>query len=164
MAKEIAAVAKQLGAEPVGVFVDQTLDQIHSICQETGIQTIQLHGDITKQALHGLVDDYTVIYSISVEQNGFIDKPLTLPNSVICLFDNPIGGSGVPFEWKSFSPPQLSTWILAGGLNPSNVAEAITLLRPSAVDVATGVEYPNTTRKNPKLLKAFIQAAKKENL
>ena len=47
-----------------------------------------------------------------------------------------------------------------GDLMPDNVGEAIALLKPKGVDVATGVEFPNSTRKDPVLVKAFIQAAK----
>ena len=70
------------------------------------------------------------------------------------------GGTGEPFDWKVFSPLKHTFWMLAGGLNPNNVGEAITLLKPGGVDVATGVEFPYTKRKDPLLVKAFIEAAK----
>ena len=53
--------------------------------------------------------------------------------------------------------------MLAGGLTPDNVGEAIRLLKPNGVDVATGVEFPHTLRKDPILVQAFIRAIK-ENL
>lgn len=165
VAKCIADVSKKAGAEPVGVFVDQTADQIASICEQTGINTVQLHGATSQQALHAILGHYSIIYAISVEKNGITSQTQTLPISVIPLYDNSNGGTGVPFDWMAFSPPKNTCWMLAGGLNAENVADAIALLKPNGVDVATGVEFPNTTRKDPILVKAFIQAAKnvKEN-
>jgi phosphoribosylanthranilate isomerase len=160
VAKCIADVSKKADAEPVGVFVDQTADQIASICEQTGINTVQLHGAISQQALHDILSYYSIIYAISVEKNGITSQTQTLPISVIPLYDNANGGTGVPFDWMAFSSPKKTCWMLAGGLNADNVAEAIALLKPNGVDVATGVEFPNSIRKDPMLVKAFIQAAK----
>lgn len=161
VAKSIVNIVKQFGVEPVGVFSDHNDEQIHAICQQTGIQTIQLHGTKAKQALYALIDDYHVIYSIPVEKDGSVSELQRLPK-VTYLYDNSVPGSGKPFDWMNFTPPQSLPWILAGGLNPNNVEEAINLLNPAVVDVATGVEYPGSIRKNPMLLKDFLQAAKKE--
>ena len=160
VAKSIADVSKNMGAEPVGVFVDQTAHQIASICEQTGINTVQLHGAISQQALPVLLSNYSIIYAISVEKNGVVSQTQTLPISVIPLYDNSNGGTGVPIDWMTFSPSKNNFWMLAGGLNSDNVVEAIALLKPDGVDVATGVEFPNTTRKDPLLVEAFIQAAK----
>lgn len=164
MAKRIVAISKNNGAEPVGVFVEQTADQIISICEATGINTVQLHGTISQNALDTLLKDYSIIYAISVGKNGVTHQ--SLPSSVIRLYDNSTGGAGIPFNWKAFSSPKNNFWMLAGGLNPENIAEAIATLKPGGVDVATGVEFPNMTRKDPLLVKAFIQTAKnlKENI
>lgn len=160
VAKGIAEATREAGAEPVGVFADQAADQIISICEKTGIDTIQLHGAASQQALHALLGCYSIIHAIFVEKNGIPLQAQTLPSSVIPLYDNSNGGKGAPFDWKAFSPPKNTYWILAGGLNAVNVAEAIALLKPNGVDVATGVEFFNETRKDPILVKAFIEAAK----
>lgn len=164
LAKNISDTAKRAGAEPVGVFVEQTTDQILSICEQTGIRTVQLHGNVSKQSLDALLGNYSVIYSISVEKNGWISQPQTLPISVIPLYDHSSGGSGESFDWTAFSPPKNRHWMIAGGLNPDNVAKVISLLKPDGVDVATGVEFRGVTRKNPILVETFIQNAKKENV
>lgn len=161
IAKSIADRAKSFHAEPVGVFVEQTADQIVSICEQTGINTVQLHGAISQQALNALLRDYSIIYAISVGKNGIASQTQSLPSPVIPLYDHAKGGTGTPFDWKTFSPPKNTFWMLGGGLNPENVAEAIAELKPSGVDVATGVELPNIVRKDPLLVKAFIQVAKK---
>ena len=150
-AKEIVDAAKKGGAEPVGVFVDETAEEIFKICLETGIKTLQLHGALSKQAFSLLNPYYQIIYTVPTTQ------PITPSSKNIFLFDHSTGGSGKMFNWKNFSPPKNTKWILAGGLNPSNVSAAIKLLHPYGVDVATGVEYAFSTRKNPILVKAFIQ-------
>ena len=159
VAKCIADVSGKAGAEPVGVFVNQASEQIISICTQTGINTVQLHGATSQQALHDILRHYSIIYAVAVEKNGITSQTQTLPISVIPLYDNS-SGTGVPFDWMAFSQPKNTCWMLAGGLNADNVAEAIALLKPNGVDVATGVEFPNSTRKDPILVKAFIQAAK----
>lgn len=159
LAKNIVNAAKLTGAEPIGVFINETKDQIISICEQIELSMVQLHGAISQGALDGLIGHYSIIYAISVKEHGAISQQQTLPASVVPLYDNLSGGTGASFDWTSFSPPN-TPWILAGGLNPSNVSKAIISLKPTGVDVATGVEYPNSTRKDPLLVKAFIQAAK----
>ncbi|MBA3721959.1 MAG: phosphoribosylanthranilate isomerase [Parachlamydiaceae bacterium] len=160
LAIDIVHATKYEGAEPIGVFVDETADQIISFCENTGINRIQLHGSISKQSLPLLFKKYSIIYAIGVEGNGIATETYFLPEQVIPLYDNSKGGTGISFDWKSFHPPKNMPWILAGGLNPENVTEAINLLKPYGVDVSSGVEYPNMTRKDPILIKAFMQAIK----
>ena len=83
-----------------------------------------------------------------------------LPASVIPIYDNSSGGTGIPFDRNIFNPPKGKCWFLAGGLNPENVFREIALLKPYGVDVSTGVEFPGSIRKNPILVRAFISAAK----
>lgn len=158
LAKKIIAAASQAGAVPIGVFVEQTAEEIVEICQEVGLTTAQLHGDVSRQTLAELQTHLSLIYAIPVERNGIIKQMPELPVSVIPLFDCLQGGSGLSFDWNNFTPPSNSQWMLAGGLTPTNVGNAIRLLKPSGVDVAGGVEYQNSTRKDPELVKAFIQA------
>lgn len=130
----IAKAAREGGAEPVGVFVDAGSDVIKAVCKRAKISTVQLYGE--SEYPEGLGQLYVV--------DG----------------ENP--GSGKTFNWKKFSPPQDIRWMLAGGLNPDNVAAAIRLLKPYGVDVASGVEKPGSTRKDPQLVAAFIQNAKEK--
>lgn len=158
-AKCIAERSRMNNAEPVAVFVDQTADQMISICTQTGINTVQLHGPVSQQSLQTLLELYTVIYAVPVDKSGAILQTHSLPASVIPLYDYSSGGSGVQFDWMAFAPPKNKCWMLAGGLNCDNVTKAIALLRPHGVDVSTGVEEPNSTRKDPVLVKNFIRTA-----
>lgn len=159
-AKKISESARECGAEPVGVFLEHTQEQIFCICEDVGIDVVQLHGSEAKRALKELLRrEYKIIYAVTVGENGGLQHKYPLPASVISLYDTAGGGTGIPFCWEAFSPPSDTFWMLAGGLNPGNIKKAITLLRPGGVDVATGVEIPKTTRKDPELVKLFIQEA-----
>lgn len=72
-------------------------------------------------------------------------------------------GSGSTFAWDRFKVPSLCTnkgWLLAGGLCPENVANAISTLRPNAVDVAGGIAGADGIRKDPLRIHAFMEAVR----
>jgi phosphoribosylanthranilate isomerase len=70
------------------------------------------------------------------------------------------GGNGVPFNWKLLAGASLPRpFMVSGGLNAGNVAEAITTMGPDAVDVSSGVET-EPGRKDPNLIQAFVAAAR----
>lgn len=152
--KEIVQAIGKGQSKAVGIFVDETAEQIAAICQATGIRIVQLHGQGARSAFSSLQRTYTIFYAMEY------DKAIELPHDVFPLYDNMGGGKGVVFDWKKFTPPKNHHWFLAGGLNPENVGEAIRLLHPYGVDAASGVEFPQTVRKDPNLIKAFIDAAK----
>ena len=78
----------------------------------------------------------------------------------IVLIDSPKPGSGQVFDWTwAGEAPRSVRLMLAGGLHPDNVADAIVQVRPWGVDVVTGVEQ-SPGRKDPRKVRAFIQAAK----
>ena len=79
------------------------------------------------------------------------------------VVDSMKGGSGQAFDWKALRmPADLSRngWLLAGGLRPSNVAQACELARPTGVDVSSGVADASGLSKDPEAVTAFIRAAK----
>lgn len=154
-AKKIAEAAREFGAEPVAVFNDQTAEQIIDICIQTGIKTVQLHEAGAKAAFDLLKEIYSIIYRLA-------DFSQTAPPGTLPLYD-PSSGTGKRFDWASSTPPKNRSWMLAGGLTPENVSEAISLLHPTVVDAASGVEFPQKLRKDPALVEAFIKAAKKRS-
>ena len=160
---EIASAARQAGAEPVALFVDETLDEILSLCAELDIRTIQLHNPGYLNILDRL-EAFTVFFAVSVYPDGSLSPLPPARENLLLLFDCPGGGTGISFDWSRFCAPSFSCWMLAGGLRPENVRIAIDLLKPGGVDAASGVEYPNSTRKEPSLVEAFIQACKMEHI
>jgi phosphoribosylanthranilate isomerase len=161
VAQAIAQQAKINGAEPIAVFTEESADEILDICQKACINSVQLHGETSRQAADKLLKIFKVFYAIPVEHNGSYSFSFTIPEGVTPLFDTLKGGTGNPYDWVAFKKVQpKQPWILAGGLNQHNINSAIQLLQPYCVDVSSGVEYPHELRKNPELVKAFIQAAK----
>lgn len=87
------------------------------------------------------------------------DLPLFSPYGC-CLCQ---GGSGQAYDWSRLQPPLNCSnkgWLLAGGLHPGNVAQAVALTKPMAVDVSSGVCGPDGLKKDPEKVVAFIAAAK----
>lgn len=154
-ALDIAKVSKSFGAEPVAVFVEQTAEEIESICEKTQITTVQLHGEKSGEIFNKLYKKYKIFYG-----TNFLD-PQSPYDCEYILYDNKNPGSG-QFDKDRFKAKlsQAKKCLIAGGLTPENVSEVIQHFEPYAVDVATGVEYLGSTEKDPKRVEAFINKAK----
>ena len=154
-------------AERIAILVNPSWDEAKRIAVTPGIGALQLHGNETPEFCARLKAE-----GIRFEKA----LPVTGPNSLINVPDfltrtvlldsggiGEFGGSGQTFPWELArrfieANPQLQV-ILAGGLTPENVAEAVTTVRPSGVDVTTGVEAAPGL-KDHDLLRAFIRAAR----
>jgi phosphoribosylanthranilate isomerase len=168
--REIAQAARESGVKPIAVFVDETGEEILDACTQVGIHTIQLHGKGSKQYIHLFLPLFELVFALGVSSEGIIVKEdIELVQSVgygqkilppWMLFDYLEGGSGRSFSWAKFHPPFRCPWILAGGVNPINVAEAISLLHPHGIDVSSGVEKPNSIRKDRFLIEQLITNTK----
>jgi len=165
-AREI--VDKTGKTEYVGVFVNEPVESLLEIAEFVGLDRIQLHGDEDKEYLTKITDntDAKLIKAFRVGPNFKIDDAVDWMVH-FRLFDSRssgnYGGTGETFDWEKFGPRIFSRFpadaYLAGGLNPYNVADAIRLVRPYAVDVASGVES-SPGKKDPKKVEAFITNAK----
>jgi phosphoribosylanthranilate isomerase len=158
-AKEIALAAKREGSIPVAVFVEGHPEHVHSTCRRIGVNAIQLHGAEAKRHVVVLSDAYTCFYAVSVSPEGVIQDPSLEQagqHADYLLFDNGRGGTGSPFCWELFQPPEGVDWFLAGGITPENVQRALKL-KPKGIDIASGVERPGTIRKDHRLVKQLIQ-------
>lgn len=162
-AERIAQATRQAGAEPVLLCVDETIEEILTFSKMLEIHVIQLH----HSNYFNLLDhfkNFTIIYCVEVQDDGMLSPIPAARDNLIILFDSPRGGSGRSFDWMRFSLPQdmhSRPWMLAGGLHPDNIHEAIESFKPSGVDVASGVEYAASTRKDPHLIQSFIALSKK---
>ena len=148
----------------VGVFVNHSLEEIIAIKDKTAINMVQLHGDETPEFC-SLVP-LKVIKAIRVKDNLDVDKVAQYPVQAI-LFDTysdaEYGGTGKSFNWEILQNiSNLSNIILSGGLSPENVAQAISTVKPYAVDVSSGVEE-SPGKKDHMKLKKFIEAVKNGN-
>ncbi len=144
----------------VGVFVNATVDDIHATMDTCGLSLAQLHGDETVEFMETLEEkSFKAFRGIPADVNGFArdDAPAFLVDaSVKGLY----GGSGVTADWDGAA--ELATkypLLLAGGLTPENVAQAVRRVKPWGVDVASGVESA-PGKKDPGKMRAFVQAVR----
>lgn len=157
VARRISSIAKHAGATPVAVFVDETVEQMHDVCQKCDIKVAQLHGPACRESWSG--DSHLRWIDVrDVSPDGVVSRPTCVDVGAPfwSLYDAKGGGTGKPFNWAQFSPPS-DPWLLAGGLDPDNVSSAIQVLRPSGVDVATGVAGPDRCAKDEKRLHLFLE-------
>jgi phosphoribosylanthranilate isomerase len=126
--------------------------------RQSGINVIQLHGDESPEECD--FDSYPVIKAIRVKDAGSLAGVERYPVSALLLDawnDQQYGGTGESFDWQlARNLTGHLPLILAGGLNPNNVAEAIKVVNPYAVDVSSGVEESPGRKDHDKIHK-FIQ-------
>lgn len=127
---------------PVGVFVDTAYDVILDVIEQTGIGCIQLHGNESPKQLAKF--PVPVYKSFRVDKN-FDPEILRRYKGAAYLLDTSIdgalGGTGTTFDWNiALAAKSYGRIILAGGLNPENITEAVKKVRPYAVDINSGVE------------------------
>ncbi len=146
----------------VGVFVDESRTKIEKIISDVGLNTVQLHGSEPPEYCSLCKN---VIKAIRVKDLTDLD-PLNRYNVSAFLLDtyspDTIGGTGQIFNWDiAVEAKKFGRIILAGGLTPKNVENAIKWVEPYGIDVATGVESSKKGVKDHKKLKAFIENARK---
>jgi len=160
---------------PVGVFVNESLDGLLAATDQTGMAAVQLHGDEPPEFVADVREarpELAIIRAWRVGADGLAplaehlaacDRLGVRPDAVLvdAKVDGAYGGTGKTVSWELLReydtewPPM----ILAGGLVPENVAEAIGVVRPFGVDTAGGIEScPGV--KDPERAAAFIAAVK----
>ena len=147
----------------VGLFYKNSEEEIRKTISEIPFDFIQFvtHDEIVRWELIRILHK-NIIPQVSVKES-ITDEDLKIYDTEFVILDSYKqglgGGSGNSFEWENAK--QVSRkYLLAGGLNPSNVQKAISVLQPFGVDVASGVESSPGV-KDKKLIKEFIQNAKR---
>lgn len=151
-------------AKFVGVFVDQEIGDVQEIADALALDAVQLHGNETASYLRELRAPL-VIKALRVGENFYPAMVHAYPCDAILLDTwsaNAPGGTGQPFPWAIAAAvqPLVRQLILAGGLSPENVGQAVARVRPFAVDVCSGIEDA-PGRKNREKLERFIAAARR---
>jgi phosphoribosylanthranilate isomerase len=151
--------------EVVGVFVNPTLERVVEAVDNAGLTMVQLSGEEGPSFCNEVArrTGTRVIKAIHLSSSADLQRAETF-RTAWHLFDsrsgNLRGGTGQPFDWELLADHHVGIpFIVAGGLDPENVAEAIRVTRPDAVDVASGVEA-SPGRKDLARLEAFFRAAR----
>lgn len=139
-AREIIAALPN-GTTTVGVFVNESPEQVQEVVAVTGVRAVQLHGDETAGDFDGL--ECPLFRAVTLD--GLIETSRGWPAETTFLLDASDrvrrGGTGTAIDWdRAAVAARHLRLVLAGGLTPLNVEEAIRTVRPCGVDVSSGVE------------------------
>ena len=149
----------------VGVFVNDVADRITEIAFDLKLTAVQLHGDESPEFCAALGSIKT-IKAIRVGQDFDLNVINSYPVSMVLLDSNikgSYGGTGQRFDWRiAVEAKRFAPIILAGGLNTENVWDAITHVRPAAIDVCSGVEA-EPGRKDLARLRRFMAVVARAN-
>lgn len=143
----------------VGVFVDAARRDVERIAARVGLQAVQFHGDESPDYCRGW--DRKVIKAVRARDRESVRRIAGYPVDFVLVdayVEGLVGGTGRLARWEWLTEVERGRLIVAGGLTPENVVDAIRRLRPVAVDVASGVEKA-PGRKDPELVKRFIANA-----
>ena len=141
----------------VGVFVNETLDNLVTIATEVNLDAVQLHGDEDEAFIQSLKERTNVEVWKAVQIRSAADAEAWIDSSAdMLLFDayhkDERGGTGEVFDWSCldvFERP----FMLAGGIDSTNVARAIRTVRPYGIDISSGIETDGV--KDDEKIKAF---------
>ncbi len=159
--RDIMTVMRKYGhITYVGVFVNASVEVIRATMETCGLSLAQLHGDETPEMMSELDGKaFKAFRGIPESVDGFArsESPAFLVDaSVKDLY----GGSGVTADWNGAAElAKKYPLLLAGGLTPENVAEAVSRVKPWGVDVASGVESA-PGEKDARKMKAFVRAVR----
>ena len=146
----------------VGVFVDESEDLIRRIIREGGIQILQFHGSESPVLCTRFREK--VIKAIRIKDEESISEMQMYDVDTFLLdtyLDCAKGGTGKTFNWKYAEMAKKNgRIILSGGLNPSNIGNAVRKLKPYGVDVSSGVEI-SPGKKDHVKIREFVRKAKK---
>ena len=163
------ARAVPTGVRSVGLFVNPDNEQLERILTGVQLDMVQLHGDESPGRINEIKEHFSmpVIKAIRVRDESDLEDVEGYEAAADwLLFDarpenaSLPGGTGESFDWnilkgREFKKP----WMLSGGLHESNVKEALSILKPNAVDISSGVESAKGV-KDAKKIKGFIEAVK----
>jgi phosphoribosylanthranilate isomerase len=160
------------GVDRVGLFVDPETDFLDQILAKARLDLLQLHGDETPERCRAISIYFglPIIKAIKVSTKADLKAAKEYEDAVDWLmFDArpPVDGAGLPggngraFDWTILKGAEFKRpWLLAGGLTPENLAQAVNQSGATAVDVSSGVESA-PGKKDPGKIRAFLDAARR---
>ena len=158
-AKEIiSALDKRI--KKVAVVVSPTYEEI-KIIESLDFDYVQIHGELSEELESKI--NLPILKAFNIKDMDLYERYKVSKKVVGYVFDAQEPGSGKVFDWSLVKtlPKDGKILILAGGLNPANVAKAIEYIHPDGVDVSSGVEYGDKNGKDPEKIKRFVENARK---
>lgn len=161
-----ALSAVQLRVNTVGVFANATTADVLAVVAQTGLSAVQLHGTESLeqcQQVRSQLPHTRLIKAIRVRSQADLDLALAYAAAVDALLldayhPDQLGGTGLTLDWRSletFAPP--CPWLLAGGLRPANIGQALTTLAPQGIDLSSGVEHSPGVKDLALVQQLFVQ-------
>lgn len=155
--------------DKVGVFADHSLTEISEVIQAAGLTSAQLHGSETPEfcdRLRGILpQNIELIKAFRIKTAASLDDVKEYSDKVNTLLldayhPQMLGGTGHTIDWQDLEQfaPDLP-WLLAGGLTPSNVNDALSRLKPDGIDLSSGVERSPGDKDLTKVTQLFKQLA-----
>ncbi len=160
-AQKVYDITRRLPPEvlTVGVFRDESPEQVVRQAMRAGVKAIQLHGRETPEQTAYVASHFRWVIKVFTAGSGQLARADEWGTDLV-MVDSPGGGSGKVFDWTlAAEAPTNVKLILAGGLTPDNVAVGIAAVEPWGVDVASGVES-SPGRKDATLVRTFIANAR----
>ncbi len=173
-AMQIQAVRELLSdnVERIGVFANSPIAEINRIVADAGLTGVQLHGDESPDfcaQLRQVLPDVEIIKALRVK-NAQALKQLDIYTSYVDTFlldaydPQQLGGTGKTLDWQTlqaFNPK--CSWLLAGGLTPFNILDALSQVKPNGIDLSSGVERSPGDKDLSKVSQLFEQLKTIEN-
>ncbi|HEY9781040.1 MAG TPA: phosphoribosylanthranilate isomerase [Leptolyngbyaceae cyanobacterium] len=164
--QQIRAVVEQLPKQidQIGVFANSSVEEICQIVEFAGLTGVQLHGDESPEFCHQLrsmLPGIEIIKALRIKNSQALEQVQIYFSSVdTLLLDayNPqmLGGTGATLDWKTLQQFQPGCpWLLAGGLTPDNVLDALKQVNPNGIDLSSGVERAPGDKDLDKVAKLF---------
>lgn len=149
------------GIQAVGVFVNEPVESVAALLENGTIDIAQLHGKEDENYIAALRvrTKKPILQAFRIDTREDV-LAANRSSADFVLLDSGNGGTGTVFDWSLLREID-RPYFLAGGLNPDNVAEAVSVLRPYAVDVSSGIESDG--KKDPEKMAAFVSAVRKED-
>lgn len=170
---QIQTVVQQLSRSIscIGVFANTTIDEICQVFRQGNLTAVQLHGhespEFCRQLRRRLPFGVEIIKAIRVKDpaalaqaDAYIDAYIEVVDTLLLDAYHPgqLGGTGQPLDWaalEKFSPK--CPWLLAGGLTPENILDALKQVNPTGIDLSSGVERSPGDKDLTKVARLFAQ-------
>lgn len=170
--QQIWAVVEQLpdNIECIGVFANATIEEICQIFADSGLTGVQLHGDESPEfclKLRQALPNVEIIKALRVKNSRALEQIDVYTNCVDTLLldayhPQQLGGTGKTLDWDTLAAFNPSIpWLLAGGLTPDNILNALSQVEPHGIDLSSGVESAPGDKDLQKVAQLFEQLARR---